>query len=65
MSKKTYNLVVGVLGGLSAIAGAVVDYLQIANTPAIIAAIVIANTAAVEICNLFVSSEKIEMLEQV
>ncbi len=63
MSKKTYNLVVGVLGGVSAIAGAVVAYLQVENTPAIIAAIGIANTAAVEICNLFVS-EKVEELER-
>lgn len=57
MSKKTYNLIVGILGGVSAIATAVVSYLQPSNTPAIIAAIGIMNTAIVEVCSLFVDKE--------
>lgn len=54
MSKKSYKLVVGVVGGLATIASAVVAYLDINNTPAIIAAIGIANTAIAEAAALFV-----------
>ena len=54
MSKRVYNLVVGVTGGISAIASAVVAFFQPAYTPAIVGAIGIAETAVVEICSLFV-----------
>lgn len=54
MSKKMFNLVVGVTGGVSAIASAVVAYFQPSYTPAIVGSIGIAETAIVEICNLFV-----------
>jgi len=54
MSKAMYKLVVGVVGGIVAIATAVVSYIQIENTPAIVASIGIVNTAIVEICSLFV-----------
>lgn len=57
MSKKMFNLVVGVSGGVAAIASAVVTYIQPAYATAIVAAIGIAETAAVEICSLFVEKE--------
>ena len=59
MSKKTYNLIVGILGGGAAIATAIVSYVQLGNTPAIIAAVGIANTAAVEVCSLFLDKEAV------
>ncbi len=57
MSKKVFNLVVGVSGGVAAIASAVVTYIQPAYATAIVAAIGVAETAAVEICSLFVDKE--------
>lgn len=58
MSKKTFNLVVGITGGVAAIASAVVAYVEPAFTPAIVGAIGIASTAVTEICSLFVAPEK-------
>lgn len=58
MSKKTFNLVVGISGGIAAIASAVVAYAEPAFTPAIIGAIGIAETAITEICSLFVKESK-------
>lgn len=57
MSKRAFNLVVGVSGGVAAIASAVVTYIQPAYATAIVAAIGIAETAVVEICSLFVKPE--------
>ena len=57
MSKKVFNLVVGVMGGVAAIASAVVAYVQPAYTPQIVAAIGIGSTAVTEICSLFVKAE--------
>ncbi len=57
MSKKMFNLVVCVSGGVAAIASAVVTYIQPPYATAIVAAIGIAETAAVEICNLFTEKE--------
>lgn len=57
MSKKMFNLIVGVSGGVAAIASAVVTYFQPSYATAIVAAIGIAETAAVEICSLFVEKE--------
>ena len=57
MSKKMFNLIVGVSGGVAAIASAVVTYIQPAYATAIVGAIGIAETAAVEICSLFVEKE--------
>lgn len=54
MSKKVYNLVVAISGGISAIASALVAHFDPSYTPAIVGAIGIAETAIVEICNLFV-----------
>lgn len=53
MSKKTFNLVVGVLGGVSAIAIATVTYIAPANMAAINVSITIATTAVTEICSKF------------
>lgn len=57
MSKRTFNLVVGIAGGVSAIAVAVVTYLNPSHSAAVNAAIGIADTALVEICSLFTEKE--------
>lgn len=54
MSKKTYNLIVGIVGGLSTIAVAVVTFINPAYSVAINASIGIASTAAIEIVGQFV-----------
>lgn len=58
MSKKTFNLVIGILGGVAAITSAVVTYIQPAYAAQIVAGIGIASTAITEICSLFVKEEK-------
>lgn len=57
MSKKTFNLIVGITGGISAIAVAVVTFVQPAYCTAINASIAIAQTAITEILNLFVKEK--------
>ena len=57
MSKKTYELVIGCVGGASAIASAVVTYIHPAFATAIVGAIAIANTAVAEICALFLKKD--------
>lgn len=54
MTKKVFNLVVGIVGGVSAIAVAVVTYVAPENATGINASIPIASTAIVEICSKFV-----------
>ena len=54
MSKKVYNLVTGIVGALQTIGVAVVTYTNPEYATAINSAIVIAGTAVIEICNLFV-----------
>ena len=54
MSKKTFQLVSAIIGGVQAISVAVVTYTSPSYAAAINGAIVIAGTAAIEICNLFV-----------
>ena len=54
MSKKTFNLITGIIGALQTVGVAVVTYAEPAYATAINSAIVIAGTAAIEICNLFV-----------
>lgn len=54
MKKKTYLLVNGIVGGVSAIASAIVAYINPAYTPAIVASIAIVTTAVSEITALFV-----------
>lgn len=57
MSKKMFNLVIGVTGGVAAIASAVVTYMQPAYAVQIVASIGIGSTAVTEICSLFVKNE--------
>ena len=57
MSKKTFNLVTCIVGGVQTIAVAVVTYTAPEYATAINSAIVIAGTAIIEICNLFTSQE--------
>lgn len=57
MSKKVFNLVVGITGGISAIAVAVVTFLQPHYCVAINGAIAIAQTAITEILTLFIEKE--------
>lgn len=56
MSKKVYNLVVGVIGGLSTIGVALVTFFNPAYATAINASIGIGATAIVEICGQFVKA---------
>lgn len=57
MSKKVYNLVTGIVGGVEVIAIAVVTFVNPAYAVAINASIGIVGTAAIEVCNQFVKSE--------
>lgn len=57
MTKKMYALVTGIIGGVGAIASAIVSYTDPAQATAILAAIPIAITAANEILMLFVEPE--------
>lgn len=57
MSKKMYNLITAITGGIATIAVGVVTYLDTAYAVQINASIVIVETAVVEICNQFVKSE--------
>lgn len=57
MSKKTFNLVTGIIGALQTIGIAIVTYTEPGYATAINSAIVIAGTAAIEICNLFTKEE--------
>lgn len=57
MSKKMFALVSGIVGGLQTIGVAIVTYTNPEFATAINSAIVIAGTAAIEICNLFQKDE--------
>jgi hypothetical protein len=57
MSKKTFNLITGIIGGVQAIAVAVVTYTGPEYATAINSAIVVIGTAVIEACNLFVNAE--------
>lgn len=54
MSKKVFNLVSACIGGVETIAVALVTYFEPAFATAINASIIIAGTAAIEICSQFV-----------
>ena len=54
MNKKVFNLVTGIVGAVQAAAVAIVTYTEPSYATAINSAIVIAGTAVIEICNLFV-----------
>lgn len=57
MNKKMYALITGIIGGVGAIASAIVSYTDPAQATAILAAIPIAITATNEIMMLFVEAE--------
>ena len=57
MKKKTFNLIVGVTGGVATIASAVVTFIQPVYAVQIVAAIGIVSTAVTEVCSLFVKVE--------
>jgi len=57
MNKKTYELVVGITGGLCAVAIAIVTFCKPAYATAINGAIAIGETAVAEICALFISEK--------
>ena len=56
MSKKVFNLVVGISGGVATIAAALVAFFNPAYEAAIVASIGVAETAVVEICSKFVEA---------
>lgn len=57
MSKKVYNLVTGIIGGVEVIAIAIVTFVQPSYAVAINASIGIVGTAAIEVCGQFVKAE--------
>ena len=57
MSKKTFNLVTCIVGGVQTIAVAVVTYTALEYATAINSAIVVIGTAVIEACSQFVKSE--------
>ena len=60
MSKKTFNLITGIIGALQTAGVAIVTYTEPGYATAINSAIVIAGTAIIEICNLFTTEAKNE-----
>lgn len=57
MSKKTFNLITAIVGGVETIAVGTVTYLEPASATAINSAIVVAGTAIIEICTKFIKPE--------
>ena len=57
MSKKTFQLVSAIIGGVQAIAVAVVTYTSPEYATAINGAIVVIGTAVIEACSQFVKAE--------
>lgn len=57
MRKKTFNLVVGITGGVGTIASACVTYFNPVYAVQIVAAVGLVATAVTEICSLFVKVE--------
>lgn len=53
MNKKAFNLAVAIVGAVASVAGAIVAFIEPPFTSAIIAAIGIADTAIIEVLNLF------------
>lgn len=58
MSKKLFTLITSIVGAVSAAASAIIGYIHPSGTTAIIASIGVANTAIMEILNLFVKAEE-------
>ena len=57
MTKKLFALISGIVGALQACGIAIVTYTNPEYATAINSAVVIAGTAVIEICNLFVKEE--------
>lgn len=57
MSKKVYNLITGIIGGVEVISIAIVTFFNPAYAVAINASIGIVGTAAIEVCGQFVKAE--------
>ena len=57
MSKKTFQFISGIVGGVQAIAVAVVTYTSPEYATAINGAVVILGTAIIEACSQFVKAE--------
>ena len=57
MSKKTFNLITGIVGALQTIGVAIVTYTETENATAINSAIVVIGTAVIEACSQFVKAE--------
>lgn len=57
MSKKVYNLITGIIGGVEVISIAIVTFFNPAYAVAINASIGIVGTAAIEVCGQFVKTE--------
>jgi ethanolamine utilization microcompartment shell protein EutL len=58
MSKKTFALVSGIVGGLQTIGVALVTYFSPEHATIYNSAIVAAGTAIIEICNMFTEREE-------
>lgn len=58
MSKKTFNLITGIIGGVEMITVAVVTFINPTYAVAINASVTIVGTAAIEVCNQFVKADK-------
>ena len=58
MTKKVFALVSGIVGALQTAGVAIVTYTSPENATVINSAIVVAGAAIIEICNMFVKSEK-------
>jgi len=57
MSRKTFNLITGIVGALQTIGVAIVTYTETGNATAINSAIVVIGTAIIEACSQFVKAE--------
>lgn len=57
MSRKTFNLITGIVGALQTIGVAIVTYTETGNATAINSAIVVIGTAIIEACSQFVKTE--------
>lgn len=57
MSKKTFNLITGIVGALQAVGVAVVTYVNPEYSTAINSTIVIVGTAIIEACSQFLKAE--------
>ena len=56
MSKKTYNLIAGIIGGVEVIAIAIITFIHPSYAVAINASVGIVGTAAIEVCSQFVKA---------